>query len=425
MDEIPETLLSAGDRLGDSYVIEGPISRGAMGAVYAARAADGGQVAIKQLVDPGQSARFEIEARLLKRLSHPRVVKVIDYFQDREHKYLVMDLVRGMDLAALLRERGKPGLPAEEAVGHVLEACEALQYVHDQNVVHRDVKPQNLVLGESGVILVDFGIAREFAANEGWTQAVGTPQFMAPEILVGEAVSFRSDVYSLAATLWTLIVGKPPSYSERSLTALVEGVSSELQEALRSGLELRPERRLASAAAFVKALGSPVEFTAGRSLALSMPGPSEQQGLIEAIVRTAAGIFEAAAASIALIDSVTGELVYRAAWGAGADEIVGVRLPGGTGIAGAAVERNEGVAVPSCRDDPRFAGQIAAGTGYVPHTMLAAPLERDGEAIGVLSVLDRRDGEGYRSADLVRASLFADLVVAALPAEALELTPGH
>ena len=77
----------------------------------------------------------------------------------------------------------------------------------------------------------------------------------------------------------------------------------------------------------------------------------------------------------------------------------------------------EGVAVGDCRSDPRFAAQIAAGTGYVPHTMLVAPLERDGVVVGALSVLDRRDGSPYRPADLVRARLFADLAVTALPAE--------
>jgi GAF domain-containing protein len=125
-------------------------------------------------------------------------------------------------------------------------------------------------------------------------------------------------------------------------------------------------------------------------------------------------VFEAAAASIALIDRTTQELVYQAAWGSGAKEIVGVRLPPGVGIAGAVVSAGEGQAVPECRSDPRFAAQIAAGTGYVPHTMVVVPLRRQGETVGVLSVLDRRDGGPYGPNDVIRAQLFAELAIAAL-----------
>ena len=124
---------------------------------------------------------------------------------------------------------------------------------------------------------------------------------------------------------------------------------------------------------------------------------------MEAIVRTAAGMFDAAACSIALTDPTNGELVYEAAWGAGASEVVGMRLPTGVGIAGAVVASGDGVFVPECRKDPRFARQVAAGTGYVPYTMVVAPLVREGKTIGVLSVLDRRDGGPYLREDLARS----------------------
>jgi GAF domain-containing protein len=133
-------------------------------------------------------------------------------------------------------------------------------------------------------------------------------------------------------------------------------------------------------------------------------------------------MFEAAAASIALVDEATGELVYEAAWGAGASEVVGLRLPPGAGLAGAVVASGEGVAVPECRSDPRFASQVAAKTGYVPYTMLDTPLIRDGKTIGVLALLDRRDGGPYRHEDLARAALFADLAVVALDLDVFPLT---
>jgi tRNA A-37 threonylcarbamoyl transferase component Bud32 len=407
--------LSAGDVVAD-YRIEGAISQGAMGAVYKASDSDGKCVAVKRLIDPRHAVRFEIEARLLAQLEHPRVVKVVDHYHDSTGNYLIMQMVDGPDLGRVLETRGSPGLSVRDAIAYVLEACQALQYVHDQQVVHRDVKPQNMILSADGVVLVDFGIARQVDYEDPGTRAIGTPRFMAPEVLVGDVVSPRCDVYGLAATLWTLITGKPPALQDGvRLVEQFDGVTSELERTLRAGLELHPERRIASIAAFARALGSPLGISMGASLALSLPGPEDQRKLIEAIVHTAAGVFEAAAASIALVDEVSGELVYTAAWGAGAKETVGMRLASGAGLAGSVIAAREGIAVPDCRSDPRFAAQMARGTGYVPNTMILMPLERDGATIGVLSILDRRDGQPYMPADLVRAGLFAELAVAAMP----------
>src|SRR3954453_13868739 len=171
-----------------------------MGAVYRARDASSGQeVALKHRLDTRQSERFEIEARLLALLRHPRVVEVVDYFTAADGHYLVMELVRGDDLGVVLRERGNPGLPLSESIEYALHACEALQYVHEQQIVHRDVKPRNLILGEQGVVLVDFGIATQLddTSDEGGTVGIGTPKFMAPEVFVGGNVSPRSDVFGI------------------------------------------------------------------------------------------------------------------------------------------------------------------------------------------------------------------------------------
>jgi predicted Ser/Thr protein kinase len=399
--------------VGDYEIVE-PISRGAMGAVYRARDHSGREVALKRLIQEGVRERLEIEARLLSGLRHPRVVEVYGHVRDAEGDYLVMELVRGRDLGRLVEEEGR--LPLERALEYARQACEAVQYVHEQQIVHRDVKPQNLVICETrGVVLVDFGIARELVGETSGTRGVGTPRYMAPEVLVGEAVSPRSDVYGLAATVWTLISGRPPSYRDSTVLAdEVERVTQPLERTLRRGLDPHPERRFGSAAAFAAALGSPLAAMEGESLAASAAGPEEGRALVEGIVRTAAGVFEAAAASLALIEPTTGELVYQASWGAGAEEIVGVRLEPGRGIAGSAVESGEAIVVPRCRDDERFAAQIASGTGYVPNTMMVVPLVRAGRVVGALSILDRRDGGPYRAADVPRARLFAELAVTAI-----------
>ena len=397
---------------GGRYELIEPIARGAMGAVFRARA-NGREVAVKQLLERGQLPSFQIEARLLSGLRHPGVVRVIDHFRDGPDYYLVMELVRGPDLARVLHDTGDPGLPLDEVLAIAREAADALEYVHEQQVVHRDVKPRNLIAGEGGTVLVDFGVAREMGEDPG-TRGVGTPRYMAPEVMVGEGVSPRSDVYGLAATLWTLLAGEPPAYgSPDPLTA--PGVTAEHERALRQALDLRPERRFASVSALAAEMGSPIGAVRGRSLAASLPdaGP-ERQTLLEAIVRTAAGVFDVASVSVALHDERTSELVFHAAWGTGADGVVGVRMRPGEGIAGAAVADAEPVVVADCRNDERFAAQIAAGIGYVPNTLLAVPLLRGDTAVGVLSVLDRRDGGPFGQGDVARAQLFAELTLAAL-----------
>ena len=164
-----------------------------MGSIYEATASDGRRVAAKRLLDERHAARFEIEGRLLSRLNHPRVVEVLGTVDDATGRYLLMEWVDGEDLAHVLRRRGNPGLPEEDVTRYALEAAEALRYVHEQQTIHRDVKPQNLMLSpDRGVVLVDFGIARDLAA-ESATEGIGTPGYMAPEAFTGGPLSPRTD----------------------------------------------------------------------------------------------------------------------------------------------------------------------------------------------------------------------------------------
>src|SRR3954463_13109871 len=313
----------------EGYTVDAPLSAGAMGAVYRARRTeDGTPVAIKRLLDTRHVARFEIEARLLSTLHHPRVVNVMDYFTLESGVYLVMEMIKGDDLGVLLKERGNPGLPIDDAIEYTRQACEALQYVHEQQIVHRDVKPANLIDApdKDGIVLVDFGVARQMGDEEqvdAGTVGIGTPRYMAPEVFAGGTVSARSDVFSLAATLWTLLTGKPPVYGDSAaLGSTVPGATEGLEATIRAGLELLPERRTSSCASFALALGPPLAQQRGEPLVETAFDRSDLDvGVLSAIVKAAAGVFEAAACSIALVDPVTNELVYQASWGAGAKEI--------------------------------------------------------------------------------------------------------
>ena len=290
-----------------------------MGSIYEATAADGRRVAAKRLLDERHAARFEIEGRLLSRLDHPRVVEVLGTVDDATGRYLLMEWVDGEDLAHVLRRRGNPGLPEEDVTRYALEAAEALRYVHEQQTIHRDVKPQNLMLSpDRGVVLVDFGIARDLAA-ESATEGIGTPGYMAPEAFTGGPLSPRTDVYGLAMTAWTLLTSVPARYASVQPPT---GTSATLLATLDAALAVDPERRLPSMQAFADGLGGRLPTERGRDIGVSAEVGEATARVLSAVVKTAAGVFDAAATSIALRRS-DGGLDYQAAWGAGADEVVG------------------------------------------------------------------------------------------------------
>jgi eukaryotic-like serine/threonine-protein kinase len=408
--------LGAGTRIG-RYEVQEALDATLMATVY--RAVDvetGERVALKRATGLRDTARWEIEARLMAELDHPGIARLLDHFEEPPGSYnIVTRLIEGEDLGRLLWDRGTPGLPVREVLPWMAEACQSLHYLHDQQIVHGDVKPRNLVRGRDRVVLVDFGLAARVTPGSGLARG-GTPRFMAPEVFAGEPASARSDVFGLAATAWNLLTGNPPVYGEdRTLEGIAEA-TPELEQALRAGLAFAPEARVESAAALAESFGTPVGQVRAGSLAVSLPYPGVRRPLLEAVVQATAGAFDAAAASIALVDQAQHQLVYVAAWGAGAKEIVGMKLARGAGLAGAAAETGKTQIAPRCRTDPRFAAQIARGTGYVPYTMLVLPVRHDEAVIGVLSLLDRRDGEPYLPDDAPRAQLFAELAAAALRA---------
>ena len=223
---------------------------------------------------------------------------------DRNDRWLVMELVAGEDLTRVRR-------PAEDAVlGWAREACEALDYIHAQQVVHRDVKPSNLILSPDGIVLVDFGIAREIG-GEG--TRIGTPLYVAPEVAAGHSRRRARTSTGSPRPCWRCSPSARRTPPPRPAY-------------LRDALALDPAARPPSAAAFAELLGAPLT-PARDELAVG-------DELLRAVVRATAAAFDAAAVSVATRNT-GGGLTYRVAWGAGAEEIVGVQLPAGGGLAGA------------------------------------------------------------------------------------------
>jgi serine/threonine-protein kinase len=213
--------------LGDRYSLTKRIAIGGMGEVWEARdGVLGRQVAVKILRDdlvdsPVFLERFRGEARHTAALAHPGIASVFDYGEDdvdhRHIAYLVMELVPGRPLSAVMAERG--ALPVGMALSLLAQAADALHAAHSQGVVHRDVKPGNLMMLDDGTLKVtDFGIAR--AANSAALtevgQIIGTANYLSPEQAVGGQATPSSDVYSLGVIGYEMLVGKPPFVADNA-----------------------------------------------------------------------------------------------------------------------------------------------------------------------------------------------------------------
>ncbi len=208
-------------QIGD-YIIEEKIAHGGLGTVFRARQQKLNREVALKLLRSGQFAtaeekqRFQSEAQAAARLDHPNIVSIYEIGEDRGHAYLSMALIKGPSLASLLVEAP---IPPKKAAQWMLQVTRAVAYAHSLGIIHRDLKPANILLDPSGrVFVTDFGLAKMLGQESGIThtgQIMGTPSFMPPEQAEGKAgqVGPASDIYSLGATLFCLIIGRPPFQS--------------------------------------------------------------------------------------------------------------------------------------------------------------------------------------------------------------------
>lgn len=260
--------------LAGRYEVIRPLGHGAMAVVDLARDIELDRpVALKRLAenlarDEDLRARFLREARLAARLAHPNVVRVFDVGVDGQRPFIAMEYVEGETLAELVARRGR--LPATEAAELGVQICTGLAAVHEAGLVHRDVKPQNLLLGRDGVLkLGDFGIA---LGTEGTRltltgTVLGTVGYLAPEQARGEQVTAAADIYAVGAVLYELLAGEPPHRAESlaelgrtgafrtpDVSARARDVPPGLALAVTECLAERPEDRPQSAAALARRL---------------------------------------------------------------------------------------------------------------------------------------------------------------------------
>ena len=272
--------------IAGKYELVRVLGRGGMGAVFEARhQKTDGRYAVKfTRADAGrdESERMLREARALARLDHPNVVRLVDFDEDPlGGVFLVQELVGGRTLRALLDE--ELTLPPERALGLLMPILDALAYAHARGVVHRDVKPENIVLregaaGELTPKLIDFGLAREAHTDPSSPERgalVGTPRYMSPEQACGrEDVDARSDVWSFGVVLYECLAGVAPHDSPDDREALERivsrdpphlrgaavGVGDALADAVMQALVRAPEARCPSAAALARSLAALPEF---------------------------------------------------------------------------------------------------------------------------------------------------------------------
>ncbi len=291
-------VFEVGVTLRDRYQLVALVARGGMGEVWSARdIVLGRRVAVKVLLpklagDPGFAARFLAEARAMAALSHPGIVEIYDFGQADGLAFLVMQFVEGESLVSLIRRGG--AVAPEQAMRLVSQAADAIEAAHRQGIVHRDVKPANLLLRSDGrLALTDFGIARILATDRLTIgeQIVGTSSYLAPEQVTGHEIGPATDVYALGVVAYELLTGTRPFEADTPFGVALKqvhepppplptSIPEPVRDVVARALAKHPEARWPSAAALAQAAASAVGINAplGPALPPATTGTPAAQG---------------------------------------------------------------------------------------------------------------------------------------------------
>jgi eukaryotic-like serine/threonine-protein kinase len=306
-----------GTLLADRYAILELLGQGGMGAVYKARDIELERFVALKLIRPDLASnpeilrRFKQELILAREVTHRNVIRIFDLGQAKGFKFITMEFVEGRDLRTILRERGK--LPPEETVRIISQVCRALESAHAAGVVHRDLKPQNIMLdAKDRVYVMDFGIAHSLE-TPGMTQTgalMGTPEYMSPEQAKGIKVDARSDLFSLGIIFYELLTGISPFKADTALATLLKRtqerpqspaeidptIPKAISDVVMKCLEIDRDQRFSTAREILEDLGQEMP-TSVRTVAPTLPPliPTPQAGEISPFLRYRTWIAGAAA----------------------------------------------------------------------------------------------------------------------------------
>jgi serine/threonine protein kinase len=260
-----------------TYDVLSCLAKGGIGSVYKGRHRQTGRVvAIKLMAakfagNPALQQRFEQEFRVASELDHPNVARALDFGHEGDSAFLVMEFVEGQSLGDHIERKGK--LKETGAVRVITQVAQALHLAHQRGLIHRDIKPDNVLLRHDGLVKVtDFGLVKDLSEDHNLTNmdtGLGTPHFMAPEQYQNaKSASVQCDIYSLGATLYNAVTGEIPFGSCGTINALISKIngditpprklvpelSEEVDYAIRRAMSPKPERRPASCLEFVQDL---------------------------------------------------------------------------------------------------------------------------------------------------------------------------
>ncbi len=419
--------VSVGTILGGRYRIDGVLGFGGMGVVYRARDLKLDQeIALKRIrpdrVSPERRETLRREIILSRKVTHENVCRVYDLVEIDGEEFVSMEYLSGRTLKEI--EERERMLPLGRGLSIAKQICGGLAAAHRIGVLHRDLKPENVIVGEDGRSrLMDFGIAVESSLYRGETgdTVPGTPQFLAPELLRGEAPSQRTDVYAMGVLLYEMFTGRVP-FDDNDTARLMRRILSEAPprvETLRPDLppELRdileraiardPEARFADATALADAIAAfegqvldrvlaEVSVTRARMVKLmvileankSLAATFDPTETLRIILKTATSETDAERGTIFLKDPDSGELVSQILEGGSVHPI---RLSVGTGIAGTVAQTGQVINIVDAYQDPRFDNRTDASSGFKTVSILAAPMRAPrGEIVGVVEILNKR-----------------------------------
>lgn len=218
--------------ISDRYEIIDKVGSGGMADVYKAKDHRLNRfVAIKVLRQEYSSdakfvAKFRAEAQSVAGLSHPNIVNVYDVDEDENYNYIVMELVEGITLKKFIEKKGK--LEVNEAVGIAVQIAQGMEAAHDNHIIHRDIKPQNIIISKEGKVKVtDFGIAKAATSNTITSNAMGSVHYISPEQARGGYSDEKSDIYSLGVTMYEMLSGNVPFEGDSTVAVALSHIQEE------------------------------------------------------------------------------------------------------------------------------------------------------------------------------------------------------